>query len=166
MQLEIPGSNAAEFPRISLIGSLAGYPNLKRLGIPEPFLVKVEDETSTLLDVLPPNIEELQLQFPMLFMQGKDKYRATRIKRLGQIAAVKNVRFPSLRRVIWWSQPAECWWNDDDIGLLYGPVVNMDHLSTVFHKVGVKFEWFNTPYFGDTPLRQRDDENPWAFDED
>ena len=68
VQLEIAASDAAGFPSTSFIGSLAGYPNLKRLAIPEPFLVAVEDEASTFLDVLPPNLEELQLQYPMLFL--------------------------------------------------------------------------------------------------
>lgn len=155
--LEIAGSDAAEFPSTSLIGSLAGYHNVKRLAIPEPFLVTEEDETSTLVNVLPPNLQELQLQFPMLFIQGKDKYRATRIKRLEQLAAAKLIRFPALRRVIWWSQPAECW--DDGIGSRYGPVSDMDHLITTFYKAGVKFEWLSTAYFEDTPFRRKDDEN-------
>lgn len=107
-RLEIAGSDAAEFPSTSLIGSLVGYSNIRRLALPEPFLVVVGDEASTLVDVLPPNLEDLQLQFPMLFIQGKDRYRSIRIKRLEQVAAAKIVQFPALRRVVWWSQPAEC----------------------------------------------------------
>jgi hypothetical protein len=100
VRLEIAGSDAAEFPRTLLIGSLAGYPNLKPLDIPDPFLVVVKDEASTLVVMLPPNLEDLQLQFPMLFMQGIDKDRATRIKRLKHLAGAKAVRFLDSRRVI------------------------------------------------------------------
>lgn len=156
--LEIAGSDAGEFPCTSLIGSLAGYPRLERLALPEPFLVVVGDEASTLVDVLPPNLRELQLQFPMLFMHGLDKDRATRIRRLEQVAAAKPVRFHALQRVIWWSQPAECC--EDGTGLKYGPISDMDHLTAAFKKVGVIFEWFQSPYFECTPFRRMDDEGP------
>lgn len=46
--LEIAGSDAAEFPETSIFGSLAGYPNLKRLAIPDELLLNVGDENATL----------------------------------------------------------------------------------------------------------------------
>lgn len=150
-QLEIAASDAAEFSCASVIGSLKGYSNVKRLAIPEPFLFIVEDDALTLLDVLPPNLEELQLQFPMLFTQGKDKYRATRIRRLEHLAAAKQLQFPAMKRVIWWSQPAECW--DDGKGLRYGSDSDMAHLADTFRDVGVKFEWLTAAFFADTPFR-------------
>jgi hypothetical protein len=162
VQLEIASSDAAEFPGTALTGGLTGYPNIKKLAVPEPFLVVVEDEESTLVDVLPPNIEELQLQFPMRFMQGEDRDRAVRIKRLEQVAAVKHIRFQALRRVIWWSQPAECWDDADSNGLRYGPVSDMEHLRGTFIKVNVKFEWLCTALFENTPFRHKDSENRYV----
>ncbi|KAE8448478.1 hypothetical protein EG329_009359 [Mollisiaceae sp. DMI_Dod_QoI] len=162
VQLEIAASDSAEFPTTSLIGSLAGYTNLKKLAIPEPFLGGTRDEFWTIADVLPPNLEELQLQFPMLFIQQEDKDRAIRIKRLEELAAAKLARFPALRRVIWWYQPAECW--DDGVGLRFGPISDMDHLTVTFRKVGVKFEWVSTTYFDYTPFKDRD-ENWWEFED-
>lgn len=82
VRLEIAASDSAKFSQTSLIGSLAGYTKLKILAIPEPFLVITRSEFGTLPDVLPPNIEELQLQFPMFKIPGEDKYRGVRIKRL------------------------------------------------------------------------------------
>jgi hypothetical protein len=69
-----------------------------------------------------------------------------------------------LRRVVWWSQPAECC--DDGIGLRYGPVSDMDHLATTFNEVGVKFEWCSTAFFQDSPFGHRDDANPWGYNFD
>jgi hypothetical protein len=86
----------------------------------------------------------------MPFTQGLDKDRATRIKRLEQVAAAKLLRFPALRRVVWWAQPTECW--SDGIGLRYEPVSDMHHLSTTFTKVGIKFEWCFTTFFEDSPF--------------
>ncbi|RDW72937.1 hypothetical protein BP6252_06844 [Coleophoma cylindrospora] len=150
VHLEIAASDAAKFSHESLYGSLKGYHNLRRLAIPEPFLVIVQDSTSTLVDILPPELEDLQIQFPMLFMQGKDKNRATRVKRLEQLAAAKIQQFPRLKRVVWWSQPAECW--DDRQGLRYGPESDMEHLAATFRNVGVQFEWLTRAYFEDTPF--------------
>jgi len=99
--LEIAASDSAAFPSTSLIGSLTEYTRLKILAIPEPFLVATRGQFSTLTDVLPPKLEELQLQFPQFWTEGKNEDRATRIKKLEQLAAAKLVRFPDLRRVIW-----------------------------------------------------------------
>ena len=161
VRLEIAAnwSDTADFPT-SLIGSLACYSYLRRLAIPEPFLVVVGNEASTLVDVLPPNIEELQLQIPLLLTQGWDKNRATRIRRLDQLAAAKSVRFPTLRRVIWWSQPAECCGGIQD-----WPVEDMYHLTTAFEKFDVKFEWLWTPYFHETLFKLENAENPWRWDD-
>ena len=161
-RLEIAASDAGLFLKTSLIGSLAGYFHVKRLAIPEPFLVVDDDEASTLVDVLPPNLEELQLQFPMVLIQDEDIYRDLRIKRLEQVAAAKHDRFPALRRVIWWYQstePGAC-----RKGLEYGSVSDMDPLTATFDKVGVKFEWLSEPFFDFTPFRCDDHENPWPIE--
>ncbi|RDW87840.1 hypothetical protein BP5796_03534 [Coleophoma crateriformis] len=150
VQLRIAASAAAKFSRVSLYGSLKGYPNLRRLAIPEPFLVIVEDSASTLMDVLPPNLEDLQLQFPMLCMQEQDKNGETRVNRLKQLAAAKTQQFPGLKRVVWWSQPAECW--DDRQGLRYGPEFDMEYLAATFRNVGVQFERLTRASFDDTPF--------------
>lgn len=42
----------------------------------------------------------------------------------------------------------------------------MNYLATTFNKVGVKFEWFSTPFFGDSPFGHQDDANPWGYDDD
>ncbi|KAH6672385.1 hypothetical protein B0J14DRAFT_655268 [Halenospora varia] len=165
-QLEIAGSDAAKFPDSPLIGSLASYSRLKQLALPEPFLVVVKDESSSLVDVLPPNLEELQLQYPMGFTQGIDPDRDTRVKRLEKLAAAKLERFSALKRVILWAQPAECW-DSRDGGLRYGSVSDLNHLASVFRKVGVKFEWGSSAFFGDTPFRCRgDDRIPWGYNDD
>ncbi|KIN00687.1 hypothetical protein OIDMADRAFT_180863 [Oidiodendron maius Zn] len=156
VQLEIAGSDTTEF-RGSLIDSLSGYSNLKLLAIPEPFLVMVQDEASTLVDVLPSSLEELQLQFPMGY-GSEDENRATRIKRLEQVAAAKPVQFLALKRVVWWEQPTRSL----EGKVVYGPLSDMDHLTTTFNKVGVKFEWCSTAFFECSPFGRKYDEHPWG----
>lgn len=157
--LEIAASDAAEFPDTSLFGSLAWHPNLKRLAIPDELLVVVENETSTLIDVLPPKLEELQLQFAMLRMHGNDRNRSLRVNRLLQLATAKEARFPALRRVIWWCQPCECWDND---GSRYGPISDMEDLKAAFQEVDVDFEFTSDPYFEGSPFGGKESGHPWG----
>ena len=63
VDLVIAGGEAASFLRLSVFGYLASYTNLKRLGVPETFLV--HRHSSTLHELLPPSLKVLQLQFPM-----------------------------------------------------------------------------------------------------
>jgi hypothetical protein len=154
VQLKIAGSDAVEFPENTLFGSLVEYSKVKRLAIPEQFLVRPWDETHTLVDVLPPNLEELQLQYPMGRYNKEDAYRKTRVRRLKQLAAAKLWRFPALRRVIWWAQAPECW--DDGVGEAYGPVSDMRRLRQKFSEVGVKFEWMCYAYFSGTPFQREE----------
>ncbi|KAG4433812.1 hypothetical protein IFR05_010694 [Cadophora sp. M221] len=157
--LEIAGSDVAEFPHTSLFGSLARYPNLKRIAIPDELLVVVRNENSTLVDVLPPKLEVLQLQFAMLLMQGPDRDRSLRVNRLLQLAAAKEARFPALRRVIWWCQPSDCWYGD---GSRYGPSSDMDDLKAAFQEVDVEFDFISGSYFEDSPFGGEESGHPWG----
>ncbi|KAH7418525.1 hypothetical protein BKA64DRAFT_654628 [Cadophora sp. MPI-SDFR-AT-0126] len=160
--LEIASSDAAEFLRTSLFGALTGFLKLKKLAILDELLYNVSDEASSLVDVLPPNLEELQLQFAMLRMHREDPNRSLRLSRLRQLAAAKEKRFLALKRVIVWFQPCECWSND---GSCYGPLSDMDNLRVVFKKVGVKFEFLSEPYFMDTPFGGEESDRLFSWSE-
>ncbi|PVH74578.1 hypothetical protein DL98DRAFT_575600 [Cadophora sp. DSE1049] len=162
VHLEIVSSDAAEFSQTSLFGGLAGYPKLKKLAIPDELLYNVSDELLSLIDVLPPNLEELQLQFAMLRTQGNDPSRSLRLDRLLQLAAAKEARIPALRRIIVWCQPCECWSND---GSRYGPLSDMDDLRDVFQKVGVEFEFLSEPYFVETPFGGEESDRLFSWSE-
>ncbi|RDW63364.1 hypothetical protein BP6252_10909 [Coleophoma cylindrospora] len=99
------------------------------------------------MDVLPPNLEALQLQFQVHFTEGSDQDRAARLKRLEQLAIGKTKKFPRLKRVVWWTEPPGCW-----VSRSYGPESDMEFLAATFHDVSVQFEWLITSYFYETPL--------------
>lgn len=61
VEVEIAGSAAAEFAEAPLFGSLFNYTKLKRLAIPETFLVFPGNKAATLVDLLPSTLEEIQL---------------------------------------------------------------------------------------------------------
>ena len=173
-------NDGRHFPKRSspVMGTLVGYHNLKRLAIPEPFLVSAQDDSFH--QMLPPQLEELQIQYPMgvriLVMDRHGdaaievSYRLTRMQRL---ARNKEASVPRLKHVVWWFQqtsqqvamgdpprdpytPAR--WNatrmsDDPLsGPVYGPPKDMDDLAEDFRKVGIKFEWVSTPSYKDTPF--------------
>lgn len=103
--------DGSSFPRKALpvMGSLIGYHNLKRLAIPEPFLVALKDPSFH--KMLPPQLEELQIQYPTGVRQpvidrqgdaeGAPPYRLLRMQKL---AKNKETLIPRLKRVIWWFQ--------------------------------------------------------------
>ncbi|KAL2074883.1 hypothetical protein VTL71DRAFT_8662 [Oculimacula yallundae] len=135
--LEIAASDAAEFSGPSLFGSLSHYKNLRRLAILDELLLFVGDETTNLIDLLPPGLEEFQIQFSMLRKQD-DVDRKLRISRLKQLSLAKETRFPALRRVIWWYQTCECWY--DQGRDRFGPASDMEELKVAFQEVGVEFD--------------------------
>lgn len=169
-------NDGTDFPPTStpLMGTLTNYHNLKRLAIPEPFLVGLED--MSFHQLLPPLLEELQMQYPMgvknpvLDRQGdvgsRPPYRLMRMKRL---AENKASIVPRLKHVIWWFQQTPWQVSVGDPppynpntrsrttdqpprGPLYGPPEDMYKLAEDFMKVGVKFEWVSMPRFKYTPF--------------
>lgn len=91
VELIIAGDNAAWFLNTSLFGTLAQYRHLKRLAIPEPFLVP--DYVSTLHQCLPSQLEDLQLQYPMGFEQSLDNQRKIRHARMKTLHLIGIIRY-------------------------------------------------------------------------
>ena len=146
VELVIACSDDASFSTWSLFGSLAHFTRLKRLGIPEIFLVSQEDESFHQL--LPSNLETVQLQHPMGRTQDNlDPFRTRRVNRLKRLAENQQRVLPRLKRFIWWEQQPECW-----TGTQYGPASDMQELMEVYHKIGVMFEFLSSPFFDLTPL--------------
>lgn len=152
VELAIACSDDASFSTSSLFGSLAHFTRLKRLGIPETFLVRQEDEIFH--QFLPLSLEIMQLQHPMGRTPiNRDPYRIRRIDRLKRLAGNQQRVLPRLRRFIWWEQQPECW-----TGTQYGPASDMQELMEVYHKIGVMFEFVSCPFFDLTPLAMNDKE--------
>ncbi|KAG6988519.1 hypothetical protein G7Y79_00072g097810 [Physcia stellaris] len=152
VELAVACSDDASFSTSSLFGSLAHFTRLKRLGIPETFLVRREDEMFHQL--LPENLEIMQLQHPMgRTSNNRDPYRIRRIDRLKRLARDQQRVLPRLRRLIWWEQQPECW-----TGTRYGPASDMQELMDVYHDIGVTFEFLSCPFFDLTPFAMNDKE--------
>ena len=138
------------------MGILADFDHLRRLALPEPFLVSLSD--ASFHQLLPPRLEELQVEFPMdgkkdVYRQGnslggrESLYRHWRMQKL---AKSKAKCLPGLNHVIWWFQPTS-----RQVGMgerLPFESEQMEELFEDFGRVGVKFEWISTPFFKDTPF--------------
>ncbi len=92
-----------------VMGTLTNYHNLKKLAIPEPFLAELKDPSFHKL--LPPHLEELQIQYPMgTTNRIPDRqghllsYPPYRLLRMQKLAKNKESFVPRLRHVIWWFQ--------------------------------------------------------------
>lgn len=173
--------NSIHFPRIAspLIGTLTSFHSLKRLAIPEPFLVRHRD--AAFHSLLPRQLEELQIQHPFgtstdarqIDPARQSSYHLVRMERL---AMNKEESVPRLKYLVWWFQQTprqgshaeETRWNFTykyrlDAPVIYhnpttdpieGPTDYLFKLAEDFRKVGVKFEFVLTPSFHKTPFAE------------
>ena len=160
LYLDLDGQNfpSRESP---VMGSLSGYPQLKRLAIPEKFLVTSQDVS--IHHLLPPNLEKLQIQTTGVqdyVWNGEDHvpvdlpYYRSWIETLAQH---KNEFVPRLECVVWWFQMLPSGLVNDNSYLytlnaaraseeLHKDPVSVDFLERVvelgemFQKVNVTFE--------------------------
>lgn len=152
ISLDLACSVSAQFSPEILFTNIAKFHSLKRLAITEPLLLHSDNPDERLTDVLPPNLKDLQIQYPSDYLLGNspDEWRALRVGRMKELAEAVPTKFKSLKRVIWWYQPAECW----DGNKNYGPHSDMEILKTAFEEVGVKFVWLTDAFYTSTPIRR------------
>lgn len=159
VELIIAGNDAAWFLNTSLFGTLARCRHLKRLAIPEPFLVP--NYVFTLHQCLPSQLADLQLQYPMGFTQGLDNQRKIRQARIHNLGLDKHRSLPKLKRIIWWYQQSECWSESPGRPTRYGDSEVLTNMVALFKDVGVHFEWLSASYFDETPFGAREVEGSW-----
>lgn len=155
-ELFVAFSDGASFLSDSIMQDLKDYTSLKRLAIPEPFLLLAFD-SPTFHQSLPDQLEKLQIQYPMGFtdkLPDRDLPGPQfRISRMEALAEYRIDHLPNLKHVVWWYQQCQsCVVGDDNERPTYDPVVDLRGLCVSFKDHGVKFEWISNPYFGDTPL--------------
>ena len=155
-ELFIAFSDGASFLSDSILHDLTDYTSLKRLAIPEPFLLSAPNSAS-FHQLLPDQLEELQIQYPMGFTEKHPERDLTgpqyRIARTEALAKYRVDHLPKLNHIVWWYQQCQsCAVADDGEGPMYDPVVELRSLCVSFRELGVKFEWTSKPYFGSTPL--------------
>lgn len=159
-ELLIAFSDGASFLSDSVMHDLKDYISLKRLAMPEPFLLLTFDCPS-FHHLLPQQLEELQIQYPMDTHAKRDlSAQQVRIRRMEALAQYRSKNVPSLKQVIWWYQQCQSAVDEDDNdGLVYDPEFDLRRLCGDFKSPGVRFERISSPYFGCTPLAK-----PLEFD--
>ena len=148
-----------------IIGSLIQWTALKRLAIPEAILSKVflyrfNLDQLKLHQVLPPQLEELQLdkkfsEFSTHGLQRDLVIMKEDLRTLEELATNKHAYVPGLRRVIWWLQYPSSEEFSDHTSQIRFPHVELDALEVVFREVDVQFEWVLTDLFKNTPVGKR-----------
>ena len=150
VELIIASSNNAWFPHPFLIGSMTHYTALKRLGIPETFLVAPRQDS--LRRLLPSSLVVLQLQYPMMFELGSntenEREHPYRIDRLRSLALHKAEDLPLLARLIWWEQHPET----TVPRVSYRNVFDFRILEKKFRHENVEFTFVSSPFYAGTPL--------------
>ena len=136
---------------------------LKRLAIPSAMLSGDLAHRAMLHEVLPPQLEELQLEKQPLTFPGHDVYgseatqavRDKELRLMEELAKNKEVRVPGLKRLILWFQHPSSPKSINALYSIYASVDDMDALESSFRLVGVLFEWISAPHFRDTPFGER-----------
>lgn len=155
-ELFVAFSDGASFLSDSVMHDLKDYTKLKRLAIPEPFLLLAFD-SPTFHQLLPDQLEELQIQCPMGFMEAHSNRGLPplefQIPRMEALAKYRIDHLPNLNYIV-------CWYQLCDIGvvgndnetLICDLKNNLSGLRVSFRDLGVRFEWIANPYFGYTPF--------------
>lgn len=139
------------------IDSLLKFVALKRLAIPEHFLIPSSGQRSTLHDLLPPSLHELQLQHYLKDIKV-DHDLPRRLKLYTSLAENKGTSLPALKRLVcWYQQYTETLRCPDAV---LAPAV-AENLADRFRKVGVRFQWGKTSMFLATPFGMELDAPFW-----
>ena len=143
---------APDFMQIS--GSFIRWTALKRLAVPFP------SPHTTLHQVLPPQLEELQLEkriwiFPACkVLMEYDAFAEQDLGLLWGFSKKKRACVPALRRLVWWLQYPSG--QNFDGGKLRLHVSMLETSARqLFGDVGVKFEVVSRPFFKETPFGRR-----------
>ena len=154
--LIIAGSGQGRFPKNVLIESLDSFVSLRRLGIPETFLVLEHD--LRIHERLPPRIEELQLQtsfdYPVILRQD-DPDRLFRIKMLECLARNKSNFLPSLKWMVWWWHDMS--FTESAVYFADEAKYRLGFLTGIFEEVDVDFEFSRKSIFDRTPFGRMED---------
>ena len=170
--LNFDGQDLAPHRASPAMGSLSNYPRLKRLAVPEHFLITGED--SFIHQLLPPNLEELQIQITGARDWERDNvadgipyYRF----RIEMLAEVKKEFLPQLERVVLWVQTVPDGLFFDEIYVYTLDAIQdpkypyrhnfsidfMEHMveiAEMFQKVDIRFEVVLTRNFKRTPFAE------------
>ena len=144
-------------------GSFFQWTALKRLAVPIFMLSGDLAQHGILHEVLPPQLEELQLERELWNLPGhrlnfSEEFQGVLDKdlaRMKELAKNKEAWVPGLKRLIWWLQDPSLRKCSDPSDLIYESVVATEELVSMFKNVNVQFESIPTALFKDTPFGKR-----------
>lgn len=150
------------------LGPFTQWISLKRLAVPRHLILGTFPTTPNLHDILPPLLEEFQIQHPTGYNNGclpqvayrrvdvsslpvMDKIRvdaahANDVTVMIRLAENKVSCVPRLKRVIWWYQTFTCSSSQDP------EYPSLIEVSWAFEKTGVEFDRVIGPFFKNTPF--------------
>ena len=150
-QLVIATSNLGVIDESWKLGSLKAFSQLEKVALPCS-LMPAPSLSKTDYGMLPPNIEELQIEHPVngnpLVIHSEDKLEMFQ-SCTGQIKA----RLPFLRRVIFWYQGDPVQMAERHGGIFDLSILErLRMVGKTFEEVNIKFEWLSVSSFWDTPI--------------
>ncbi|MCJ1411550.1 hypothetical protein MMC19_005640 [Ptychographa xylographoides] len=154
VELIVAGHDVIGFRGQSLMDNLKSFPSLKRLGIPEVFLVSPEGRT--IHDCLPPHLEELQLEYILAAHQWTADEQLRCFGRMDDLADSKHVCFPRLTLVRFWIQDI-AYLKKQNPSFHRLVELHLGRLPGRFEEVGVDFDWFSSLYLPETMI------GPWTL---
>lgn len=147
-QLMIGASYDATMKTTVPMNTFGNFTTLKRLALPEQFLVPRNSPKENMHDLLPSSLCELQLEH-CLDTSDTDDELPIRLKRYRSLANSKHTCLPALKHVIWWYHIRD-FLRDRYAGTL--PFEDALKLVDVFKCNGVMFEWGVASEFLATPF--------------
>lgn len=127
-------------------GSFVEFTALRRLAMPFAMLSHIYPR---LHDVLPPQLEELQLQESIYHFSPPGVQPDHQLFKA--FAEKKEAYVPGLKNLIWWIQPSATKERRNS----HAASILEQYTTVILGEVGVKFKLISTSFFKDTPFGQR-----------
>ena len=150
-QLVIASSSSGAICEDWRVGRLDTFCQLEKLAIP-CFMLPKSTLNKADYEMLPPKLEELQLEYPSEWGPTRFGNEHT-LEMFRSGAGQMKFRLPYLKRLIMWDR-----WNPIEIADSFSGLPDcasrekLQALEQTFKEIGVKFEWLSVSSFWDTPV--------------
>lgn len=144
-------------------GSFVQWTALKRLAVPFFMLSRDLTHHGRLHEVLPPQLEELQLEkqlwtFSTNGLEITEEFQPIRedgLTLMKELAKNNEACVPRLKRLIWWLQYPSSRESSNPAYSIHPSIIEIEGLVSMFKNSSVQFEWIPTALFKDTPFGKR-----------
>lgn len=148
-----------------ILGPFTQWSSLKFLAIPDYMILGNFLETQKLHELLPPLLEELQIQYLSVhadwttpqapYRRARAAARVKYVADMQHLAENKAFDFPRLNHVIWWHKEPKVSASHPPEDFMDENLPTLMNIYLAFEQVGVKFEWVTEVLFRDTPFGKR-----------